>query len=195
MIDFQTRNVFAGEEPIVYTWFWMRIHRPVILLQQIEPGIYQAADLSGDGFWRPRIVKFYALLSCSWSEYLTRKADKENAAAAKKQAARLRAKERIHNGVAKFYRYKKRSQVKGRSFDLDKETFLATIKLPCHYCGAEQQIGLDRIDSKIGYETGNVLPCCKACNMAKNNMSYKEFALFIQKVGSHWARHQVPDES
>lgn len=41
--------------------------------------------------------------------------------------------------------------------------------------------GIDRIDSKIGYVEGNVISCCKYCNMAKMDRSQEEFL--------KWAEH------
>jgi 5-methylcytosine-specific restriction endonuclease McrA len=49
----------------------------------------------------------------------------------------------------------------------------------CHYCGNKIiGVGLDRIDSSIGYTIENCVPCCKDCNIMKNAKGYDEF---IQK--------------
>jgi hypothetical protein len=45
--------------------------------------------------------------------------------------------------------------------------------------------GIDRIDSSIGYVEGNIVPCCKACNMAKNTMGQDEFMLWVERVYNH----------
>ena len=45
--------------------------------------------------------------------------------------------------------------------------------------------GIDRIDNNIGYESKNVVSCCKICNYAKSNMNYKDFILWIQKAAAH----------
>ena len=47
--------------------------------------------------------------------------------------------------------------------------------------------GIDRIDSTKGYESGNVLPCCKYCNTAKNSLRIDEFKDLIKKIYKHWA--------
>ena len=47
--------------------------------------------------------------------------------------------------------------------------------------------GIDRIDSSRGYVSGNVLPCCKNCNTAKNILTQTQFKEFIKKVYEHWA--------
>lgn len=42
--------------------------------------------------------------------------------------------------------------------------------------------GIDRIDSNKGYENGNVIPCCKFCNMAKMDRSQEEFLEWAEEV-------------
>jgi hypothetical protein len=42
--------------------------------------------------------------------------------------------------------------------------------------------GIDRLDSSRGYEMGNVVPCCKQCNWAKNDIPYDEFLDWIKRV-------------
>ena len=71
------------------------------------------------------------------------------------------------------------------------------MKDKCHYCGAEHSNnmlynqpnfkynfiynGIDRICSSKGYIQGNVVTCCRTCNVAKSDMSYKEFINHITK--------------
>lgn len=45
--------------------------------------------------------------------------------------------------------------------------------------------GLDRIDSSLGYEKNNTIPCCFTCNRAKGDMSYKDFIDWISRIKSH----------
>ncbi len=45
--------------------------------------------------------------------------------------------------------------------------------------------GIDRIDSNKGHDMGNVVPCCKWCNLSKNNMSFDEFKSWIEKLHLH----------
>ncbi len=55
----------------------------------------------------------------------------------------------------------------------------------CHYCSKALQetgSGLDRIDSNIGYLLSNVVPCCKICNVMKNNLETPEFLAHIEKI-------------
>ena len=69
---------------------------------------------------------------------------------------------------------------------------------PCYYCGviggntftinrfgtteSYAYNGIDRLNNDIGYILGNVVPCCGACNKAKQCMSEDEFKSFISRV-------------
>lgn len=50
----------------------------------------------------------------------------------------------------------------------------------CAYCYATNGVGVDRVDSNIGYEPGNVVACCTKCNMAKGALHAR---YFIEKCG------------
>ena len=42
--------------------------------------------------------------------------------------------------------------------------------------------GVDRIDNKKGYVTGNVTPACRYCNSAKNDRKLKYFLHWVAEV-------------
>jgi hypothetical protein len=42
--------------------------------------------------------------------------------------------------------------------------------------------GMDRVEPKLGYVTGNVVPCCKTCNWAKQRMGLIEFRKWVTRV-------------
>ena len=83
-----------------------------------------------------------------------------------------------------------------KGFELTKEEFRDITKQNCHYCGIEpHQIsktqsgngvyiynGIDRANSSKGYTLENSVPCCKLCNVAKNNMTREEFLAWIERV-------------
>ena len=98
--------------------------------------------------------------------------------------------------------YRRRAQVKGFAFRFSRKTFVELIEQDCHYCGAspsntqrypdgEQRKdvykynGLDRIDSSKGYYKENVVPCCKRCNIAKNDMPLTEFVDLVYTICAH----------
>lgn len=70
--------------------------------------------------------------------------------------------------------------------DLNSEEYKALLSLGCQYCGVNlSDVGgssLDRLDSSKPYISENVVPCCKRCNVAKNDMNMGEFIEWITRV-------------
>ena len=92
--------------------------------------------------------------------------------------------------------YKKSAKKRRLEFKITIDQFKNIILKNCTYCGIKpSQIhkkigtngelkynGIDRIDSKLGYVSNNLTPCCKTCNYAKRQMSKKEFYNWIERV-------------
>ena len=66
----------------------------------------------------------------------------------------------------------------------------------CYYCGTEPNQflkrnpdylynGIDRVDNKYGYTTGNTVPCCGICNRMKSNLDLDVFINHVNKIKSH----------
>ena len=73
-----------------------------------------------------------------------------------------------------------RARAEGRdiAWDLDLAFALATVQLPCLYCGVLDPAhlnGIDRLDNATGYLPDNCVPCCWTCNMMKNTLDPKTF--------------------
>jgi hypothetical protein len=68
-------------------------------------------------------------------------------------------------------------------FDLTLEEFTSLSDADCVYCGDLPSIGcegvvrngVDRVDSGKGYVQGNVVSCCKTCNIMKHRFTAKQF--------------------
>jgi len=96
--------------------------------------------------------------------------------------------------------YKNNAKNNGRDFTIQIDDFIKIISKNCHYCNAKPNTisgksrkrikfngqylynGIDRIDNRKGYPIKNVVPCCKICNRAKNNMTYDDFVLWIKRL-------------
>jgi len=79
----------------------------------------------------------------------------------------------------KYARYKGSAKEKGLCFKISFEEFIKFWNKPCYYCGdIIETVGLDRIDSEIGYRIDNVVSCCSECNYMKLR---KTPAYFINK--------------
>lgn len=90
--------------------------------------------------------------------------------------------------------YKRNAISRGVDFLLDFDNFKKIIQSNCFYCGVEpsnlyfknyydvKYNGIDRVDNKQGYNLNNVVPCCKICNIAKNNNSTEIFNNWINRL-------------
>ncbi len=103
-----------------------------------------------------------------------------------KQVREIRNKQRKEWGEKYAYRvFLNLVKYKKYTTDITNEEYLTYIKQPCHYCGGSlpnSGIRLDRVDNTIGYLNSNVVPCCKTCNIAKNNKSVEEFKVWVINV-------------
>lgn len=100
-----------------------------------------------------------------------------------------------------FSNYKSRSKIKKWNFNLTREQFKDLVLKNCYYCNQEPNQfrqdrcknkrardsaflmnGIDRLDSSIGYEIDNCVPCCEDCNKAKRNLSEYQFLELIKRI-------------
>jgi hypothetical protein len=97
-----------------------------------------------------------------------------------------------------YNRTKKGAERRGYCFELTKEQVNDIITRPCSYCGVfpvlKQQrtyfggikiSGIDRKDNTLGYVDGNCVPCCGTCNMAKSEMTFEEFKVWVSRVDAN----------
>ena len=91
-----------------------------------------------------------------------------------------------------------RYKARGLNCNLDLKHFTELSLSNCHYCNSSpsnvynykqkhfsftlKYNGLDRIDSSKGYIYGNVVSCCKKCNIAKSDLSYNDFLDLIKMI-------------
>jgi hypothetical protein len=67
------------------------------------------------------------------------------------------------------------AKVRNLEFTLSEEECRNLIEMPCYYCNNElgektmTSLGLDRLDPKLGYVSGNCVSCCKICNFLKSD--------------------------
>ena len=79
--------------------------------------------------------------------------------------------------------YKKGAKARSLTFELTEKQFKTFWKQPCFYCGDEiKTVGLDRMDSNIGYSMDNVVACCSVCNKMKMCLSANKFIKQCKKV-------------
>lgn len=97
-----------------------------------------------------------------------------------------------------YHNYEVRITRKNKSFNLSKDEFYILTQNNCYYCGASPKNkqrnfiynGIDRMDSAIGYELSNCVPCCKHCNVCKSTMSVNEFYDWVSRVINYQERNK-----
>ncbi len=98
-----------------------------------------------------------------------------------------------------YYNNKCSAKRRWHFWNLRKQDFKSITQMNCFYCDIEpRQIfygknlygdytynGVDRINNSRGYALGNVVPCCKQCNIMKSRMLVNEFYDWIERVYNH----------
>ena len=116
----------------------------------------------------------------------------------------MRKNQRISNDhsevTAIILGYKRHAINRGFVWMLSREDVLNTIFKNCFYCESPpsntkktknsigsglQYNGIDRVDSSIGYIKSNIVPCCKTCNIAKQNLSIDQFKMWAIRLGNN----------
>jgi hypothetical protein len=83
----------------------------------------------------------------------------------------------------RYLDYKSHAKRLGRAFNLSEIEFMTFWNRNCYYCGDPVNgIGIDRVDSSLGYFLGNAVSCCKNCNFGKRLLTKDEFINLCKKV-------------
>ena len=105
-----------------------------------------------------------------------------------------------------FLYYRAGAKKRDLGWRLTRKEFTLLIEQRCRYCGTDlsnkQRIngatlrynGIDRLDSSKGYTLDNVAPCCKICNIAKQQASVDEFLFWVEKVYKYSVREIYNDK-
>lgn len=103
-----------------------------------------------------------------------------------------------------FNQYKWGAIDRSRKFEITLDDFIQITTSNCFYCGIEPlQIkkcygysgeykynGIDRLNNNLGYELTNCVPCCRMCNIAKNNNDIEDFKNWINRVYNYQKKRE-----
>lgn len=104
--------------------------------------------------------------------------------------------------------YKNNAKQRNKIFCLSLEEFEVLTSSDCYYCGTPPNKafrnrssnesatpyvynGIDRKDNELGYTPKNCLPCCKVCNIAKREMPFEDFLVWLDKVAQFQTRVSI----
>lgn len=86
----------------------------------------------------------------------------------------------------RFKKYKASALSRGFKFLLTREQFLEFWQKPCTHCGSSiETVGIDRIDSALPYQVGNVESCCTTCNQMKSDRTLSAWYSHMKKISEH----------
>lgn len=92
----------------------------------------------------------------------------------------------LKNGNRNNYSsFKYDAEKKDKSVEISKELYISIIEKNCYYCHNKFENGcngIDRLNSSIGYIIGNIVPCCKTCNIMKNTLTKDEFFKHLKDI-------------
>lgn len=90
---------------------------------------------------------------------------------------------------------RRRAAKKGYPSTLSLAEYLELIGMDCFYCGQKPTLrrskrtdpyiphqGLDRIDSTLGYDRSNIVPCCYTCNVMKQTLTPSSFYDHLTRI-------------
>jgi transposase len=123
---------------------------------------------------------------------------------------RIQAKNRDAPYVRILSMYRSNAKDRNIAWELSLAQMKHLISLPCFYCksltsnvlrgrrsgistGAKilEYMGIDRVDSDIGYIPGNILPACKSCNLGKSSLSLKLFVEWVGRFGCGMSEENI----
>lgn len=85
-----------------------------------------------------------------------------------------------------YTRYRNGARARELPFDITLSEFKELWGKPCTYCGVSiYTIGIDRVQSDLGYTVSNITPCCTRCNLTKRNMLPEEYLALCARVVAH----------
>ena len=91
--------------------------------------------------------------------------------------------------IKRWSRFKSEAKRRGIPVFLDIDDHFHLTHSSCIYCGVrgtiKLRIGLDRLDSALGYTQRNCVPACHLCNSMKGGMAPEDFFDHLRLVLSH----------
>lgn len=99
------------------------------------------------------------------------------------------AQYKVKNVDFKLTQVKHQASIRNLSFSIGQDVAEAYMQQNCFYCNTEAEecsktglCGLDRVNSQAGYEGGNCVPCCPACNVMKGALSVHKFLEQVERI-------------
>lgn len=97
-----------------------------------------------------------------------------------------------HSLQGRYNMYRKGAKTRNLDFSLTRDEFDLVTSKVCYYCGEysgsyfdKKYSGIDRINSSIGYNMSNIVPCCEMCNRMKLDYDLDIWIAKMKKILNH----------
>lgn len=140
----------------------------------------------------------YAAKGLCRLHYAKAKRAREGSTLEIRRAARQRVRKWRQKPEARYGDHVRTARHRGWVNELSLEDFKRLESQSCRYCGGKSPgkdtVGVDRLDSSLGYVKGNCVPCCVKCNRMKLDSSEADFKDHILKIASKYmeAKENMP---
>lgn len=109
-----------------------------------------------------------------------------------------------------FKTYETSAKLRNIEFCLSEEFLYGLSQQKCAYCGVlpyrktrQRKAtrtcilynGVDRVDNTKGYVENNCVPCCKVCNIAKNDLSVEEFTKWVSNIHNNFIKKSLSENN
>jgi len=95
---------------------------------------------------------------------------------------------------SRYKTYQRSAEMRGFQWLIGFDDFMSFWKQDCTHCGsAIETIGLDRVNSALPYELGNLESCCRVCNRLKSDMDAVDWYLHMHKIYFHTSGLQLEE--
>ena len=131
-------------------------------------------------------VCHYCKLEKSLDNFHVQKAGKYGKGTMCRDCKKIDGKIRKQSLTGKYQQYQSNAKTAHREFKLTLEQFEEFWNKNCHYCGDKiVGVGIDRVNSSIGYILENLVPCCFSCNRMKSDIETDRFLEQCLKIVSN----------
>lgn len=92
---------------------------------------------------------------------------------------------KYHAALRSIINKAKKKSIAGIDEMMPRRDYFGKLDGVCYYCGTKEHIGVDRIDSSVGYTKANCISCCTTCNMMKRNMNIAAFINQCKRIAAY----------
>jgi len=99
-------------------------------------------------------------------------------------SARIKKKKAMKMAKTQWSDFNRQAKRREKTVMLQPIKYMLLVALPCVYCGAAENAGVDRVRNNESYTRENSVPCCSRCNMPKRSTSLRDFLQQVRAIAT-----------